>query len=172
MQKTIFKNLFLLSVLSIVAVGVEAQHGQNGFIDKANMISSIKPGDDFYNYASGNWIKNNPVPAKETRWGSFNVLRDFNINAVKNILEKAATDKNAPAGSITRRVGDFYAAGMDSIAIEKAGYTPIKSDLSRIAAIKDLTGVIKEMNYLRSHGIASPLYGFYIGGRIERMSKK
>lgn len=53
------------------------------FIDSANMDFTVKPGDDFYMYANGTWIKNNPVPAKETRWGSFNVLRDFNINAVK-----------------------------------------------------------------------------------------
>src|SRR5690606_6297995 len=111
-----------------------AQLGQNGFLDRANMDESVKPGDDFFTYANGTWLKNNPVPPKETRWGSFLQLRDFNINAVKNILEKAAADKNAPPGSVTRRVGDFYAAGMDSIAIEKAGYTPIQPDLQRITA--------------------------------------
>ena len=47
------------------------------YIDPANMDLNIKPGDDFYRYANGTWIKNNPVPAKETRWGSFNMLRDF-----------------------------------------------------------------------------------------------
>src|SRR6476660_4615190 len=89
------------------------------FIDPANMDLSVKPGDDFNRYASGVWLKNNPVPAKETRWGSFNELRDFNINAVKTILTNAANNKAAKPGSAEKRVGDFYMAGMDSLTIEK-----------------------------------------------------
>jgi len=157
------KRNSLLAIFVAGALATNAQQGQKGFIDKSNMDFAVNPGDDFYTYANGNWLKNNPVPPKETRWGSFNQLRDFNINAVKTILEKAAADKSAPAGSVTRRVGDFYAAGMDSMAIEKLGYTPIKKDLARITAIKDLKGVLDEMNYLRSNGVASPLYGFSIG---------
>jgi putative endopeptidase len=157
------KKGLLLTVLGVGTLAAGAQLGQKGFIDKANMDLSVSPGDDFYTYASGKWIKNNPIPPKETRWGSFNQLRDFNINAVKTILEKAVADKTAPAGSVTRMVGDFYAAGMDSLSIEKLGYAPIKKDLARIAAIGDLPGILKEMNYLRSNGIASPLYGFSIG---------
>lgn len=153
--------LFTGFISSVFIYPIQAQIKK--YIDPANMDLSVKPGDDFYTYASGTWVKNNPVPAKETRWGSFNVLRDFNINAVKNILEKAAADKTAPAGSVEKRVGDFYASGMDSLTIEKLGYTPIKADLKRIAAIQTLTDVINEMNYLRSSGIASPLFGFYVG---------
>jgi putative endopeptidase len=105
----------------------------------------------------------NPVPAKETRWGSFNVLRDFNINAVKSILTKSVENKTAVAGSIEKRVGDFYAAGMDSLTIEKLGYTPIKTDLARIAAIKDLNGVINEAAIMRTVGIGSPMFSFSVG---------
>lgn len=133
------------------------------FIDVKNMDLSVKPGDDFYTYASGNWIKNNPVPAKETRWGSFNILRDFNINAVKTILTNAYNNKNAAPGSIEKRVGDFYAAGMDSLTIEKLGYSPIKPDLERINAIKDIKGVINEAVTMRTKGIGSPMFGFYVG---------
>ncbi|HTG55035.1 MAG TPA: M13 family metallopeptidase N-terminal domain-containing protein, partial [Niabella sp.] len=107
------KRSLLLAVLGAATVTTSAQLGQKGFIDRANMDLSVHPGDDFSTYANGNWVRNNPIPPKETRWGSFNQLRDFNINAVKTILEKAAADKDAAAGSITRRVGDFYAAGMD-----------------------------------------------------------
>nr|WP_240773463.1 M13 family metallopeptidase [Pontibacter sp. SGAir0037] len=127
------------------------------------MDLSVKPGDDFYTYANGTWLKNNQVPAKETRWGSFNELRDFNINAVKTILNESAAKTNAPAGSIEKRVGDFYAAAMDSAAIDKLGYTPIKPDLERIAAIKDLNGVLNEVAFLRTSGAASPMFGFYVG---------
>jgi putative endopeptidase len=106
------------------------------FIDQANMDLSVKPGDDFYTYASGNWIKNNPVPAKETSWGSFMELVDFNNKAVKSILSKAEANKQAPPGSIEKRVGDFYTAAMDTIAIEKLGYTPIKADLDGLIKSK------------------------------------
>lgn len=132
------------------------------FIDPANMDLSVKPGDDFYTYASGTWIKNNPVPAKETSWGSFMVLRDFNINAVKSILAKAEANRNAKPGSIEKRVGDFYAAAMDTVAIEKLGFAPIKADLARVDAIKNLDGILNEIAFMRTSGIANPLFSFYV----------
>jgi putative endopeptidase len=162
-------GIFLLAILFVF--NGYAQERPTKFIDSANMDLSVRPGNDFYEYASGTWIKNNPVPAKETRWGSFNVLRDFNINAVKSILEKAAADQSAQAGSVEKRVGDFYAAGMDSAGIEKLGYTPIKSDLARIKNIQNIQGVLQEIDWLRSHGIASPLYGFYVGQDRKNVEK-
>jgi len=160
------------AVLGIVAASYTAQaQTQKKLIDPANMDLSVKPGDDFYEYASGTWIKNNPVPAKETRWGSFNELRDFNINAVKTLVTEAAADKSAPAGSVKRRVGDFYAAAMDSVTIEKLGYTPIKPDLARIKQIKDLSGVINEVTYQRTSGISSPMFGFSVGQDRKNVKK-
>jgi putative endopeptidase len=141
---------------------VNAQNGIK-FIDPANMDFTVTPGDDFYTYASGNWIKNNPVPAKETRWSSFNVLRDFNINAVKTLLTKASENKDATSNSIEKRVGDFYIAGMDSLTIEKLGYTPIKADLAKIAAIQNLSAVINEAATMRTKGIGSPMFSFSVG---------
>ncbi|WP_246151014.1 M13 family metallopeptidase [Adhaeribacter aerolatus] len=127
------------------------------------MDLGVKPGDDFYSYASGTWLKNNPVPAKETRWGSFNVLRDFNINAVKTILTETAQLKNAAPGSLEKRVGDFYAAGMDSVTIDKLGYSPIKADLQKAASVKNVKEVLDQAATMRTSGIAAPLFGFYVG---------
>ncbi len=141
------------------------------FIDRANMDLSVKPGNNFFEYANGTWLKNNEIPAKETRWGSFNVLRDFNINAVKGLLAKAEADKNAAPGSIEKRVGDFYAAAMDSVTIEKLGYTPIKPELEKISQITDLNGVLNEVAVMRTKGIASPLFGFYIGQDSKHVNK-
>ena len=161
-----YKKL-LISVVSVVALSGYysgfAQTKAKIFIDPANMDKSVKPGDDFYTYAGGTWIKNNPVPAKETRWGSFNQLRDFNVNAVKNVLETAVADKKAAAGSVTKRVADFYTAGMDSVTIEKRGYTPINAMLKEVDAINSKAGVQKMMARLRVSGAASPLYGFFVG---------
>jgi putative endopeptidase len=122
-----------------------------------------KPGDNFVGYSGGIWLKNNPVPAKETTWGSFSILRDFNIKAVKTILADAAADKKAAPGSVKKRVGDFYAAAMDSLGVEKAGFDPIKADLKRAGEVKDGKQVLDEIIYQRSHGGSSPLFGFFIG---------
>lgn len=132
------------------------------FIDPANMDTSVKPGDNFYLYANGNWLKNNPIPAKETRWGSFNELREFNANAVKTILEEVSKKNNAGNSTIAERVGSFYASGMDSLAIEKAGFTAIQADLNRISKIRTIKEVWKEVGYQRTVGAANPLFSFYV----------
>lgn len=160
------KNFKLLVIGAATIYSVDAAAQQNPktpFIDKANMDLTVKPGDDFYTYANGAWLKTNPVPAKETRWGSFNQLRDFNIIAVRNILNESAANTKAPKGSIEKRVGDFYAAGMDSATIDKLGYTPIKADLERLKKVKDVKGVLKETASLRTSGAAAPMFGFYVG---------
>src|SRR4051794_33896399 len=88
------------------------------FIYPANMDTSVKPGDDFFMYANGTWIKNNVIPAKSTRWGSFNVLRQNATDHLTAILNEASKAK-AAKGTLTQRVGDMYASAMDSVAIEK-----------------------------------------------------
>ncbi|NII83895.1 MULTISPECIES: M13 family metallopeptidase [unclassified Pedobacter] len=159
------------AALGIVAAGFSANAQTKKFIDPANMDLSVKPGDDFYTYASGTWVKNNPVPAKETRWGSFNELRDFNINAVKSLVEDAAADKSAPAGSVKRRVGDFYTAAMDSVTIEKLGYTPIKADLEKIKQIKNIQGVLDQVAYMRTNGLGGGMFGLGVGQDRKNVNK-
>src|SRR5690606_15325602 len=114
---------------------------------------------------------NNPIPAKETRWGSFNELREFNANAVKRILLDAQNDKNAPEGSIERRVADFYTSAMDSVAIEAAGIQPISADLDRINKITDLQGIIHEAAVQRTYGAGSPLFSFFVGQDRRNVEK-
>ena len=167
MNKNYIK-LMLFGAICTLSLQVSAQHDSKPvkkltFIDKSSMDLSKKPGEDFYNYASGAWIKNNPVPAKETRWGSFNLLRDFNINAVKTILAESANNKSAAPGSVEKRVGDFYAAGKDSVTIEKLGYSPINSDLAKVAQLSDLKGLINHAAVMRTSGAGSPFFGFFVG---------
>jgi putative endopeptidase len=147
-----------------------AQEKPGKFIDRDNMNFSVKAGDDFAEYSNGPWVKRNPIPAKETRWGAFNQLRDFNINAIKTILDETKGTK-AAAGSIEKRVADFYAAAMDSLAIEKLGYSPIQADLQHIAGLQFKSQVVTEIARLRSSGIASPLFGFYIGQDRKNVEK-
>jgi putative endopeptidase len=131
------------------------------FIDQANMDLSVKPGDNFYLYANGSWLKNNPVPASKTRWGSFDVLRQTSLDRMKLLCDDAA--KNASKNSLYQRVGDLYAAAMDSDAIEKLGYTPIKPELDRLNTITTQQEILSEVATLRTKGIGGVLYGFGVG---------
>lgn len=143
----------------------------NKLIDPANMDTTVRAGNNFFEYANGNWLKNNPIPAKETRWGSFNQLREFNAQAVKSLLDAAEKDTNASEGSTERKVGDFYRSAMDSIAIEKEGAKPILEDLVRIDKITDLKGVIHEAAIQRTYGVGSPLFSFYVGQDRKNVEK-
>ncbi|WP_231460543.1 M13 family metallopeptidase [Pedobacter sp. Leaf132] len=106
------------------------------FFDTAGMDTTVKPGDNFFLYANGKWLKETEIPKTETGWGSFYTLYNDNLKNLKTILEQAAKG-NATKGTAEQKVGDFYASGMDSITIEKLGIEPIKPLLSRIDAIKD-----------------------------------
>src|SRR6476469_678649 len=144
---------------------VMAQKGKSSmkYIDPANMDQSVKPGDNFYLYANGSWLKNNPVPASKTRWGSFDVLRQTSLERLKSLAEETATSKNVAQGSVEQRVGDLYASAMDSAAIEKAGYTPIKPELQRLASINTKDDILNEIATLRTKGIGGVLFRFSVG---------
>lgn len=158
-------RIALLAMAMLTTTGLMAQQEKSGrkFIDPSYMDVTAKPGDDFMKYAGGIWLQNNPVPPKETRWGSFNMLRDFNIRAVKDILVDAAADESAAPGSVKRRVGDFYASGMDSLAIENAGFAPVKQDYQRAGSLKNPKEVVAEIVYQRTHSINNPLFGSFVG---------
>ena len=126
------------------------------FIDVANMDMSVKPGDNFYMYVNGNWIKNTPIPGSKTRWGSFDILSEESSKALRELLEDAA--KSSGSNPLMKRVGDFYTSGMDSTAIEKLGAQPIKPYLDAIAKINTRDEVMSQINWLRSHAVTSPLF--------------
>jgi putative endopeptidase len=109
--------------------------GYWGF-DSANLDKTCKPCDDFFQFAMGGWMKNNPIPPEYSTWGSFTVLADKNQQALRQILE-AAEKSSAPGGSNERKVGDFYSSCVDTAAIEAAGTKPMDATLQRIAEIKN-----------------------------------
>jgi putative endopeptidase len=106
------------------------------FFDTAGMDTTIKPGDNFFLYANGKWIKNTVIPKTETGWGSFYTLYNDNLKNLHKILENASKNGGAK-GSADQKVGDFFASGMDSVAIEKLGVEPVKPLLAKIDAIKN-----------------------------------
>ncbi len=112
-------------------------------LDAANMDTSIKAGDDFYRYANGAWMKNNPIPAEYSRYGAFEVLENENYEQLKEVLSEASKDKSAAKGSINQKIRDFYNSGMDTAKIEKDGFSPLKNELSQIETLSTTEDIQK-----------------------------
>ncbi|HEX8426824.1 M13 family metallopeptidase [Hymenobacter sp.] len=107
-------------------------------INPADIDPSVSPCDDFYQFSGGNWLKSNPIPAYASSWGPRNLLGDRTQAMLRQILEEAAANTSATKGSNLQKVGDFYASGMDSVTLDKAGLTYLQPELKHIAAINDL----------------------------------
>ena len=133
-------------------------------IDPKNFDLTAKPQDDFYRYANGTWLKNNPVPAAFPSWGAFTELRDLSTINLHTICERVAAKKDG-ATVIEKMVGDFYASGMDEAAINAAGAKPLQPELDRIAAIKTTTDLLAELAHLHAIGVGG---GFRFGSSPER----
>ena len=129
-------------------------------IDMNNFDLTVKPEDDFYQYANGGWMKNNPIPADQSRWGSFNELQENNYRILLEILESAANSPLAPNGSIVQKVGDFYASGMDSAIIEQQGMMPLAEEFARIAALQTPDDVQKLIGRFHTMSLRVP-FVFY-----------
>lgn len=129
------------------------------YIDKANMDLSLKPGDNFYLYSNGKWIANNPVPGSKTRWGSFDMLREESTKRLKDLLTNAQA--NTGSNAAMQKIGDFYTSGMDSATRDQLSYQPIKADLQKIDAIKDVNEFLSTLATYRTQGI-NALFGFSI----------
>jgi putative endopeptidase len=139
-------------------------------LDPANMDTTVRPNDNFYLYANGTWLKKNPIPADQTRWGSFNELVENNNKALHDLLESAANAK-AAAGTKEQLAGDLYRSGMDSANIEKAGITPLKPYLDRINAITDANGILREVATEHTLGM-NPLFSFGVSPDDKNVAKE
>ena len=105
-------------------------------INKEFMDLTVNPGDNFYLYANGNWIKNNQIPDDRSSYGSFDIVRKETDKNIRTLLEEVAKNTTAEKGSIAQKIGDFYVTGMDTVKIEEQGIAPLKSELDLIENIK------------------------------------
>lgn len=166
MSKKLISASALATVLILAACGSDAKKGKgqlhSSAFDMSNVDSTVKPTDDFYQFVNGNWIKKNPIPASESRWGSFNELQEKNTAKLRDILEDAAADKKATAGSNRQKIGDFYSLAMDSTKLNKEGATPLKEEFAAINKMESKDDLIKEISHLHSIGISALFVG-YVG---------
>jgi len=129
-------------VASTAPAPVKAAIGAWGF-DAAGMDRTVKPGDDFYEFANGNWMKTNHIPPDRSSWGSFTTLAVDTETQVHEILGKVPAD--APQGSAEQKVHDYYRSYLDVDAIEKAGIAPAAAGLAEIAAAKTHADIARLM---------------------------
>ena len=158
---TILNLLIAVNIVStpLIAQSKSAQPSAHS-LDLTGMAPTVKPCQDFYAYANGQWLEHNPIPADRSSWGAGGELYEKNLVVLHQILEDAAKDTKAPKGSVTRKVGDFYRTGMDEARIEAEGAAPLKNEFARIAAIKGITGLQDEIAHMHRLTI-SPVYGFF-----------
>jgi len=169
-----FRNFLCLLALILFHLAcntksnTKAEASQN-FIETENMDLSVKPGDNFYEYVNGKWLKTTKIPSTETGVGSFLDVYNKTKDHIKSILEEAAKS-GAAEGTIEQKVGDFYTSGMDSITIEKRGYDPVRPYLKEIESIKSPREV---MQYVASqHKLnGNILFSFYVGADQKNSAK-
>jgi putative endopeptidase len=122
--------------------------------------TSVKPCQDFYQFANGSWLANNPIPAERSSWGAGAELSEKNLEVIHQILEEAAKDTNAPKGSPKRKVGDFYRSGMDEARIEADAIKPLAQEFARIEAVKDIPTLQDALAHLHRFNV-NPAFNFF-----------
>ena len=129
------KTKVLFAALLISSSAAFAQQNLSSGIDKSNLDLTIKPGDDFYRYAAGNWMKTHPLDAEHTENGAFIDLHEKSQKQIQELILGFA-NKPQVKGSLGQKIGSLYVLKMDSVRLNKEGWNPIKPVLARIQAIK------------------------------------
>jgi putative endopeptidase len=140
-----------------------------------HMDRTADPRVDFYRFAAGRWLRENPVPPDKVLWGAGTELRERNFQLLREILESAAADRGATPGSPRRQVGDFYASGLDQRQRDALGFAPVRPLLDRIDAVTSVAEMVHLLAALHDAGISavfepfvdadrrnSSVYAFYL----------
>ena len=147
------KKLILAVVLAFVSMAVTAQ----GF--KANLDESVKPGDDFWQYAVGGWLKANPLDKQHVENGAFTDLEELNKDRINSLIMKYAAEKDLPQGSDGQKIGAFYRLYMDSVTRNAMGYQPILPYIKQVRELKTREELLKLMYEFDNKGFNTAPFG-------------
>ena len=136
--------------------------------DLTALDKTTDPCGNFYQYACGNWIANNPIPPDQSAWGRFNELNERNQRILRDILETSAG--KASRSPVEQKIGDYFLSCMDEKGIDAKGTEPLEPYLDRVAAIKDKAGLGAEIVRLHSN-LVGALFSFYSGQDLIDASK-
>ena len=166
-MKTTKKILMMMAM----AASMTACNQQTTGIKLENMDMSVKPGTDFYQYACGGWIKNNPLKPEYSSYGSFDVVVEENQKRIRELIEELAS-KPQEKGSLGQKIGDLYALRMDSVRQNKEGVKPVMADLERVARVNTTEELIALVNQMNTEGVAfGELWGSYVGADMMESTK-
>lgn len=129
-------------------------------IDLANLDTTISPSKDFYNYATGGWQKSNPLKPEYARFGTFDQLRENNKEQLRLLIEEVSNSSQTQ-GSVGQKIADLYKAGLDSIRLNKEGYTPIKEDIDKINSFSNNKEFSHLLGQMTKDGI-NPFFFVYV----------
>ena len=156
MKRTIFLGL------AFCALGAFAQTNLSSGIDLKNLDTSIKPGNDFYHYAAGGWLKSHPLDAEHAENGAFVDLQELNQKRIQGIILEYAS-KPQQKGSLGQKIGSLYNLMMDSVRLNREGWAPIKPTLDKIAAIKNRKEYQLVCAQLDRNGEGTMMFGIGVG---------
>lgn len=148
---------FKISILAIAVLMVSCDKKEDltSGINKKNMDTKVKPGDNFAEYVNGTWYKNTKIPADKSSYGAFDILYDQSLKDVKTIIEEAAKGKNAE-GSDEQKIGDCFSSFINRKSRDTKGIQPIQSELQAIEAITNYTDLANYFGVANRKGISIP----------------
>ena len=149
----ILKYIIPVLALTMTTNNINAEEVKG--VDRANLDETVSPGEDFYEYACGGWMKNNPLPAQYSRFGTFDQLAENSREQVKTLVQHLSETEHK-SGSVGQKVSDLYEMGMDSVRLNNEGAAALQADIEKIDGMKreELIGIISWLH----NGIASPFF--------------